>query len=105
MIYPRAHSLGFVSDLPSLRALWTPLRGVEPGPPRYLLSVFKPRYSPAVFPAWVPVLRDGGGLVNLLFCVCLFSRQGFSVSPWLSWNSPVDQAGLKLTEIHLPQLP
>jgi hypothetical protein len=36
-------------------------------------------------------------LVCLFVClfVC-FLRQGFSVWPWLSWNSLVDQAGLKL---------
>jgi hypothetical protein len=29
-----------------------------------------------------------------------FLRQGFSILPWLSWNS-IDQAGLKLREICL----
>jgi hypothetical protein len=32
----------------------------------------------------------------VLFCFVLFLRQCFSVYPWLSWNSLLDQAGLEL---------
>jgi len=31
-----------------------------------------------------------------------FLRQGFAMWPWLSGTHSVDQAGLELTEIHLP---
>jgi hypothetical protein len=34
--------------------------------------------------------------VFCLFVLFFFPRQDFSVYPWLSWNSLVDQAGLKL---------
>lgn len=35
-----------------------------------------------------------------------FFKQGFSVYPWMSWNSFVDQAGCKLKRaIHLPLPP
>jgi hypothetical protein len=45
------------------------------------------------------------GMLVCAFTFFGFSRQNFSVWPWLSWNSTlVDQAGHKLRD-HLPQPP
>ena len=50
------------------------------------------------------IIPEAFDLIYYLFFYVDFSRQGFSVYLWLSWNS-VDQAGLELTEIHLPLPP
>lgn len=49
-----------------------------------------------------PLLNSFVVLVFFFFCDCFgFSRQDFSLWPWLLWTS-VDQSGLELTVVHLP---
>ena len=60
--------------------------------PHALRVPLLPRHDPP------SLIRRSGGPCSggcILFVCFLFSRQSFSVQPWLSWNLLLDQAGLE----------
>lgn len=80
------------------------------------LSTAEREFTVAVFHALKPALSTGFFGLAFIFVafifvvvvvrlfVCLFDS-GFLCEPWLSWNSSVDQASLKVPEIRLPLPP